>query len=479
MNIDTLSELLTKVSSKIRRKLSAGEIKKFPDFYRENIQYTTNLSDLVTAYVKEINLVESFTVSPTDINKLDSTTDKLDSTTDKLDSTTDKLDSTTDKLDSTTDNAINIDNKTEESTVVDPITAYENDLQSAQSNELVPRVQYSNRDTSINISSFLGIDTFEKLIRELNPKVSKKKAYVCLDSRYARFLNNCTKLQWDYSNALITTDNSTSVIGNVRNITSVRMLSMVVRKFTSVAQRASICIEEFSAQAFILPNGRRFHFIGLLNDLQNNSIAIDYRAASASQLFLYVPDFTTYDKYELIAGYKFNDGIYRFNKPITDLNTFTISIGDPFSPVTIPKYEFFDVSLYYYFSSDFGFRRVRLTFNEPHFHIGSNYFVSDLVSYPDKPNILMSVFIDGLVSSSPTDDFIVNILNTTEFTLTQIIDAYTMDVYITPAGLLKAGKNSMPGFSVTLGTNRPLNKARVRINSYRVIMNFELDYIAE
>lgn len=448
MNIDTLSELLTKVSSKIRRKLSAGEIKKFPDFYRENIQYTSNLSDLVTAYVKEINLVESFTVSP--------------------------------------DSAINnTDNKIEEPTVADnSITAYENDLQSAQSNEMIPRAQYSNRDISINISSFLGIDTFEKLIRELNPKVTKKKAYVCLDSRYARFLNNCTKLQWDYSNALITTDNSTSVIGNVRNITSVRMLSMVVRKFTSAAQRASICIEEFSAQAFILPNGRRFHFIGLLNDLQNNSIAIDYRAASGSKTAVIVPDFTTYDKYELIAGYRFNDGIYRFNKPITDLNTFTISIGDPFNLVTVPKYEFYDVAAVYLPFTDVSkyFASIRLTFPEPHFHIGSNYFDTDLV-IGDIPNILMSVFIDDASSTDPANATLINDINTTEFTMAVIIDPYTIDVRFTDGNLFRAGLHDVSGLPLirTIDPVPPIDigKVRVRINSYRVIMNFELDYIAE
>jgi hypothetical protein len=420
------------------------------------------LSDLVTAYVKEINLVESFTVSPTDINKLDNT--NID--------------------DGKLDNSINIDNKTEESNVInDPITAYENDLQSAQSNELVPRAQYSNRDVSINVSSFLGIDTFEKLIRELNPKVTIKKAYVCLDSRYARFLNNCTKLQWDYSNALITTDNSTSVIGNVRNVTSVRMLSMVVRRFTSVARRASICIEEFSAQAFILPNGRRFHFVGFLNDLQNNSIAIDYRASSGTKNVVVVPDFTTYDKYELIAGYRFNDGIYRFNKPITDINTLTISIGDPFNLVTVPKYEFYDVAALYlpFTSTPKYFSSVRLTFPEPHFHIGSNYFDTDLV-IGDIPNILMSVFIDDASTANPAYATLINNINTTEFTMAVIIDPYTIDVRFTDGDLFKAGPHNVSGLSLIASLANPpvdLGKVRVRINSYRVIMNFELDYIAE
>jgi len=128
-----------------------------------------------------------------------------------------------------------------------------------------PKDEVKNKN--LNLTSFMGLDTFDRFISEINPLAKRKRAYMCLDSRYARFNQECTRLTWEFTNNLNVVNNSTNVVGPVRDITWIRMHSMVVRKFNSVPQRATILIEELSAQSFIMPSGRRFHFVGLLNDL--------------------------------------------------------------------------------------------------------------------------------------------------------------------------------------------------------------------
>ncbi len=345
----------------------------------------------------------------------------------------------------------------------DPFTGDTNDLEEIDT-DMQKKVYLQNQD--LNLVSFLGLDTFDKFISELNPNAKRKRAYMCLDSRYARFNKDCTRLTWDFTNNLNVINNSTNVVGPVRDITWIRMHSMVVRKFDSVPQRATILIEELSAQAFIMPSGRRFHFVGLLNDLQN-PINFGNRNAliGPSQG---VPDFTIFDKYELLAGYKFNEGYYRFNKPITTLNEITVSVGNPDTLVVLPKYEFKEVTVI-----DAQGMFLDLELNEPHHYISPNS------SYSFASGTWYSVFVDGFSSSNPFYD---DVMNTTEFTVVQILSPTRIRLLFqnAPAGFHGPFPPSIfPQFPPPITIPPIPNLARtVRFNSYRIIMNFELEYIS-
>jgi hypothetical protein len=318
--------------------------------------------------------------------------------------------------------------------------------------------EYLMRD-DLDLVSFLGLDTLDKFISEINPKAKRKRAYMCLDSRYARFNQECTRLTWDFTNNLNVVNNSTNVVGPVRDITWIRMHSIVVRKFTSIPQRATILIEELSAQAFILPSGRRFHFVGLLNDLQN---PINFGLRNAIVRGQGVPDFTIFDKYELLAGYKFNDGYYRFNKPITTLNEITVSIGNPDTLVVLPKYEFLKVTVL-----DVTADYIDLDLNEPH------YYVSPNSDYVFTVGTWYSVFVDGFTSSDPTVDAYIN---AKEFTIVSILSDTSIRLNFSDA---PAGWHNPfpPTVNVIAPMPGPWTASAVRFNSYRVIMNFELEYI--
>ena len=319
--------------------------------------------------------------------------------------------------------------------------------------------EYLSR-SNLDLVSFLGLDTFDRFISEVNPQAKRKRAYMCLDSRYARFNQACTRLTWDFTNNLNVINNSTNVVGPVRDITWIRMHSIVVRKFDSIPKRATILIEELSAQAFILPSGRRFHFVGLLNDLQN---PINFGNRNAFIVGQGVPDFTIFDKYELLAGYKFNDGYYRFNKPITTLNEITVSIGNPDTLVVLPKYEFTNVTV---IDVQPGFLDLEL--NEPHYYISPNS------AYTFAIGTWYSVFVDGFNSS---DSSVNDLINSREFTIVDILSPTSIRLSFddAPAGF----HNPFPPVVNAIAPPiAPWTAKAVRFNSYRVIMNFELEYIS-
>ena len=314
----------------------------------------------------------------------------------------------------------------------------------------------------LHLKSFLGLNTFDRFISEINPKAKRKHAYMCLDSRYARFNQECTRLTWEFTNNLNVINNSTNVTGTVRDITWIRMHSMVVRKFDSIPKRATILIEELDAQAFIMPSGRRFHFVGLLNDLQN---PINFGLRNAVAIGTGVPDFTIFDKYELLAGFKFNEGYYRFNKPITTLNEITISIGNPDTLVVLPKYEFKSVTVAAATPADIDFE-----FNEPHYYISPNS------AYPFAAGTWYSIFVDGFDSPNTVlNDY----LNNKEHTLISILSPTSIRITFAdaPAGF----HNPFPpgGFIVLPPPFAPATVRAIRFNSYRIIMNFELEYISQ
>jgi hypothetical protein len=277
-------------------------------------------------------------------------------------------------------------------------------------------------------------------------------------------------LQWDVFESLIEGLNSTSVVGKIRNITNVRCASIVTRKFTSAMQRASILIEEMSAQSFILPNGRRFHFLALLNDLQN---PINIADRNLIEVAFVVSDFTIYNKYELLMGYRFNDGNYHFNKPITALNTLTISIGDPAELLVIPKYEYFNATITPNVTAvvgpdSFG-TGFTITLDEPH-----NLNANTLLGVPAAPGTPYSIFVDGLTSDNPVDNAWVANVNQTEWAATLVTGSNTLfcDYSMYAPGYY----GGVPAVVTNQQPKGNLSSVRVRINSFRIIINLEMEY---
>lgn len=164
-----------------------------------------------------------------------------------------------------------------------------------------------------NIERIFGVNDTFSLQEKFNPQALLRSVYITLDSKN-RSLSTIgrRRLMWDVlNNANIEFQGSSIVIGNVRDI-----VSMKIRKFripnvaTAVNSfnKITLLIEEWLAQSFIATEGRRYHFSFM--PMASGSLHLD---------LLPLPDTS--------------NGIFNFRKPITRLDTLTLSFGAPLSPV--------------------------------------------------------------------------------------------------------------------------------------------------
>ena len=293
----------------------------------------------------------------------------------------------------------------------------------------------------------------------------KHRAYLTLDSRYATFNQACTKLTWSISETILDTDNLANLLGGVRNITGIRLQNFVITDVSSVQLRATVLIEELSAQSFILPGGRKFHFLSSVDELYHS---IEYSLTGNQWSGMIVPDFTIFNKYELNLTHKFNDGYYRFNIPITMLNNITISIGSPETLVVIPKYEYKNVPVIAMTTNS-----ITLDIGEVHNFQSHNPMDAYAVVF------WYSIFIDGLNTDELANANYENYVNTHEHTASSFPSPSQVTVYFIdfPAGYYSM--SPPPSFNTQSLTTVPLSQVstvRVRFNSYRVIINMELEY---
>jgi hypothetical protein len=333
-----------------------------------------------------------------------------------------------------------------------------------------------------NLSRFARLPSLLEFIKALNPKAIHKKAYLVLDTKYARFTSNNTKLSWDYVNSLTEGDNSTNSTSNIRDIVSMRIYSTVIRQFESPLQRGTILVEEFASQAFIAPNGRKFHYVGLLNDIRYPySLTERNRRGTYSGL---QPDAPTYNKYELLSGYKFNEGVYNFHTPITTFDTITLSFGDPFNVLSIPKNVINGCTMEY-----FRYEKVSATPTYT-FSVPGNYrdintdFMGEIIVNCNELHYfntnIYSLKISGFTTDNPVaDDIFITWINNNEFTAVYVLDSNRL--MIRPLHIKQPGPGplyiqDLGDVTLTSLVGNPL-PFTITFDGYRSITNIEFTYI--
>ena len=151
-----------------------------------------------------------------------------------------------------------------------------------------------------------------KMARVFNPESFFRKNYIVLDSRY-RIIDNSGSIntfKWVYNlGSQISTQGGVSAVGNVREITAMKVYPFripYVESADNKYSRISVLLNNFSAQAFISNENRKFHF---MLQSQIDSDFIDLNTDN------------------------FNDGEYHFENPVTTANNIEISFGSPLSPI--------------------------------------------------------------------------------------------------------------------------------------------------
>lgn len=170
-------------------------------------------------------------------------------------------------------------------------------------------------DKNVKIQEFLGINDMPSLQYLINPKAAWVYYYVVLDSNYRDTANedskNITSFTWNYAGDQNLTGNSATTVGTIRDVVGMRFYQPrvpYVAAMDTLSKRVSVLVKELQAQSVITSTGLRYHF--LLRPI--------YEFGQTSI------ELTTED---------YDDGRFYFKQPITTMNSFTISFGDPINPI--------------------------------------------------------------------------------------------------------------------------------------------------
>lgn len=186
--------------------------------------------------------------------------------------------------------------------------------------------------SSTNIEKLFNLN-ISKIAKSLNP-LKLKSLYIMLDSSNNIYMTKSdTKLKWNFTYDGILRLGTVTSFKKVYNFVGMRCYNIKLNVYPASDlfgdaeappviekaylpwylkdREASILVEELSAQSYIAHEDRRFHFIGKCPDpAYSADLAIDF------------------DRY--------NKGYFWFAKPIYELTTITLSIGNPVTVVPWP-----------------------------------------------------------------------------------------------------------------------------------------------
>jgi hypothetical protein len=169
---------------------------------------------------------------------------------------------------------------------------------------------FQDNQTTIDliIQRFLGQNDISGLKRFIkkNTNLQIGTTYLFLDTRY-RILdyNAITKFHWSYFQNYITQQGTTNSITPIKNAIAIKVLPIRIPNhgFLNNGQnRINMYIEEYSTQSVIDNEGGKHHFE-----------------------FIAQPDGDSID----LTPYKLNKGIFKFNQTLSEINTITLSFGNP------------------------------------------------------------------------------------------------------------------------------------------------------
>lgn len=167
-----------------------------------------------------------------------------------------------------------------------------------------------------NVATFMGKSDESSLQQLVNPQAAWRKNYIILDSRYRDTSQDTpgsgiTNFIWNFlANSSVNTAGAVNSLGTVQQLVSIQCPNLRVpfqnNALVNSYKRVTLLINEFSGQSYIGQEGRKFHFI-YSTELDGNMI--ECRALPHER------------------------GTFDFAKPITQLDTFTVSFSCPLEPM--------------------------------------------------------------------------------------------------------------------------------------------------
>ena len=164
-------------------------------------------------------------------------------------------------------------------------------------------------NTNIEITKFLNLCTQQEIMKIMNPYNMISHNYIYLDSRLRNIAgtDGITSFQWDEDNTGSINPGKFSYLGKMRDIIEIKVLPFRIPYATdesadNVFRSITIYFEEFANQSYIGRGNRRFHILCEVGVIAS---------------------------YIQLLPYQSNNGIFRFDKPITELSKLTVSFGAP------------------------------------------------------------------------------------------------------------------------------------------------------
>jgi hypothetical protein len=159
---------------------------------------------------------------------------------------------------------------------------------------------------AVDISSVLGNNDMYGIQRVINPSALYAKTQILLDSRWRSLDTDGTSLvKWSFSNTMTTQQGTFNTISPIRDIISIKIFPFKI-PYTASAENPTknitVYYNEFSNQCVPAQENRKYHH-WLQYTTENNWLNLD--------------------------PYNYNEGVYNFDKPITTLDTLTLTFGAP------------------------------------------------------------------------------------------------------------------------------------------------------
>jgi hypothetical protein len=173
-------------------------------------------------------------------------------------------------------------------------------------------IRASNDASSGNVavSSLLGITNFSSILASISPSTSIKAEYITLDSRYRSLDNDGTQFfKWNavYDNSDI--QGGFNINQRVRDVVAIKCFPIKMPYVATADNdygRITMVYNEFLSQAFVAHENTKFHHV-FASDVQ--------------------------DRWIHLRAHNYNDGIFRFATPLTQLASLTVSLSSPLQPI--------------------------------------------------------------------------------------------------------------------------------------------------
>lgn len=179
----------------------------------------------------------------------------------------------------------------------------ENDAVASSINKKTTTSIISN---AVDLSSVLGNNDAYGIQQIINPQSLHAKTIIVLDSRWRLQDTDGTVLfKWSFSNTVAAKQGTFNTISPVRDIIAIKVMPFKIPYTVNAenpTKNITLYYNEFSNQCVIAQEGRKYH-----------------------HWFDYVKE----DDWLTLDATKYNDGIYNFDKPITSLDTLSVSFGAP------------------------------------------------------------------------------------------------------------------------------------------------------